>query len=336
MTTTVIGGGGFLGLNLIDALAESGIKPLCVRRARGNVLGLLSRRVPMVVGDLSDSNVLAEALKGTKVVYHLAGHYPRTSLHRQAALDRARSETQVVLDASARAGVQRLIYVSSTATVAPAEGRPSTEADRFPSPPGLGVYHDVKWAMEDLVDREDRLHTITVCPSACLGPHDLRVGTSGLLVALARGMDPAYPRGLVSVVDVRDVAEALVRLGTLASFPSRLILSAKTHDLEALMTELARHYGVSSPGRALSPEAAIRFSDEEEERVERDGGRAALPREIADLIIHGVHLDGSFAENTLGFRYRPLTETLQAFGAWATKVGLIGSPKSHREEVSAP
>ena len=335
MTTSVIGGGGFLGLNLIDALAESGVKPLCVRRARGNVLGLLTRRVPMVVGDLSDAESLADALEGTKVLYHLAGHYPRTSLHREAALHRARTETQVVLDAATRAGVQRLIYVSSTATVAPAEGRPSSEVDRFPGPPGLGAYHDVKWVMEDLVDKDHRLDTITVCPSACLGPHDLRVGTSGLLVALARGMDPAYPRGLVSIVDVRDVAEALVRLGTSRSPPSRLILSAKTHDLETLMIELAHHFRVRAPRQALSRESAIHFANEEEKRVERNGGRAALPREIVDLIIHGVPLDGSLAETTLGLSYRPLTETLQAFGAWATKVGLIGPASSHREEVSA-
>ena len=50
-----------------------------------------------------------------------------------------------------------------------------------------------------------------------------------------------------------------------------------------------------------------------------EGGRPRLSREIADLIIHGAHLDASLARGLLGLQFRPLEETLSAFDAWADR-----------------
>lgn len=334
MSVAVIGGGGFLGLNLLDVLAQRGVFPLCIRRARGNVLGLLRRRVPMAVADVLDVEALAGALSGVQVLYHLAGHYPRNSLHPREAMARATRETEAVLNAAARAQVRRLVYISSTATVAPAVDRPSNESDRFSAPPGYGLYHDLKWRMESMIDAEHRFETITVCPAACLGRYDFKLGTSALLVALAAGREVEYPRGLVSLVAAADVGEVLARLGEHPAPPKRLILSASTYRIEALMSLLARRYGVAVPRRVLSAEEAIQFSNAEEARAEEEGGRARLAREIADLIVHGVYLDGSLASRTLGFEYQTLAETLKAFDQWALSARLIPMRQFDQREAN--
>jgi dihydroflavonol-4-reductase len=325
MTIAVLGAAGFLGLNLVDALQAHGETPRCVRRHRTNVLALRQRKVPMAHADLDDVEDLVLALSGANTVFHVAGHYPRHSLDPDVAVATGVRQMNNVLAAAAHAGVRRLIYVSSTATVAPAFGRPSTEHDVFPAAPVFGTYHALKWRMEQLALAERRLEVIVACPAACLGPWDLRVGTSALIVALARGMDPPHPDGWVSWVDARDVAQALVRLAAHPGPPRRVILSAGSTPLHPLLIALARRYGAPPPSAALSALEAIALADREEAQALRDGGRARLAREIVDLIVHGVDLDSTLARSALGVSFRPLDETLDAFDDWARRVGILPS-----------
>ncbi len=318
----VLGSAGFLGLNLVDALLANGITPRCGRRKRTNVLALRQRRVPMVHVDLDSPEELAAAMAGVDVVFHLAGHYPKFSLDAAAALKTGLGQLDRVLDAAAATGVRRLIYVSSTATVAPAAHGPSTEVDVYPEAPGFGTYHDLKWHMERRAARESRLEVITACPGACLGPWDLRVATSAMLVALGRGLEVPHPDGIVSWVDARDVAEGLVRLGRLPKAPHRVLLSAGSMSLQSMLELAGTHYGVK-PSRPMPAAEAIAFADAEEARAHAEGGRAALARELVDLIVHGVPLDSTLARATLGLVFRPLEDTLAAFDEWARRVRIL-------------
>ncbi|GMU62503.1 MAG: hypothetical protein AMXMBFR34_42660 [Myxococcaceae bacterium] len=334
MKPVVLGAAGFLGLNLVDALQAEGVEPRCARRKRTNVLALRQRKVPMVHADLDEPAQLEAAFAHADVVFHLAGHYPRLSLHPDAARATGLRQLDNVLDAAAKAGVRRVVYVSSTATVAPAPGGgPSSEAHVYDDAPHHGTYHQLKWHMEARALREERLEVLVACPSACLGPWDLRVGTSALLVATARGLDVPHPDGFVAWVDARDVALGLVRLGQHPSPARRVILSGGGMQLQPLLEELARRYEVAPPSAPLSAAAALAFCDAEERRAEEEGGRPALARELADLIIHGVPLDAALARRTLGLSFRPLSTTLDAFDDWARRVRIL--PSSPREENRA-
>ena len=335
MTALVLGAGGFLGLNLVDALLAAGSLPRCGRRKRSNVLALRERKVPLVPADLASSAELHAAMAGCDVVYHLAGHYPRLSLDHDGAIATGLAELERVLDAAAAAGVRRLVYVSSTATVAPdPSGAPSDERWTYSSAPGFGTYHDLKWAMEQRALAENRFDVVVACPGACLGPWDLRVGTSALLVSLARGLDPPHPDGIINPVDVRDVALALVRLALHPVPLRRVILAARSLRLHALLEQLAARYGVPRPSPAISAEAALRLADAEEARALARGGRAALSREIADLIVHGVAVDAVLARTALGLGFRPLEQTLDAADAWNRRMRVLPSalPVPAREE----
>ncbi len=351
MSSFVLGAAGFLGVNLVDALLARGEVPRCGRRARTNILTLKKKKVPLVQADLDAPEQLASAFAGVETVYHLAGHYPRYSHGKAAAIALGTKQLSNVFDAAVAAGVRRVVYVSSTATVAPATaaatagalagapadavapsaerpapGRASTEADVFPAPPGFGTYHDLKWAMEAAALAESRLEVLVACPSACLGPWDLRVGTSALVVATAHGLDPAHPDGVVSWVDARDVAEGLVRLAAAPRPPRRVLLSAGSTRLQALLERLSSRYGVPVPCPPLSDADALALADAEEAKALAGGDRPRLSREIADLIIHGVPIDAALSREALALRYRPLDETLDAFDAWARRLRLIPSP----------
>lgn len=285
--------------------------------------------MPLVLADLDAPETLAAAFAETDVVFHLAGHYPRHGRSPESTVARALHELRTVLDAAAAANVRRLVYVSSTATVAKrADDRPSTEADVFPAAPDFGAYHAAKWAMENLALAEDRLEVVVACPGACLGPWDLRVGTSALIVATANGVPTPHPDGWVSPIDVRDVGRALAHLATADAPPRRVLLAGPSLRLQALLDKLADRYGVEAPSAPLSDADAIAFADAEEERVEGTPHRAALAREIADLVIHGARIDARLGAQLVFGGLTPLSETLDAFDAFARRMRLIPSPQT--------
>lgn len=323
MTSLVLGAAGFLGINLIDAMHEAGIDPLCARRKRTNVIPLRSRRVRMVEADLDDAPSVERAMSGIDLVFHVAGHYPRHSQDGLVATATGLRQIQNVLDAAAAAGVRRLVYVSSTATVSASPNGLSDESEVYREAPGFGVYHDLKWRMEQRALAERRFEVRVACPGACIGPWDLRVGTSALVVAAARHLDIAHPDGIVAIVDAADAARGILQQGVLSDAPRRVLLAGGNHRLHALRVLLAERYGGQRPVAPLGALEAQRLADEDERRALRENRRGTMSREIVDLVVHGVPIDASLAPRALGVRWTPLSETLDRFDAWARRMQII-------------
>ena len=319
MAILVLGASGFVGLNAVEVMASAGLRVRCGYRSLPHARVLRKRGHDLVHADLSDAGSLGEAMRDCRVVVHAAGHYPRFSNDYEASLAVGLAETARVLDAAAAAGVEQLVYVSSTATGGPCSGA-STESHRFTGRPGRGVYHDLKWAMEELVLAETRFRTLVMCPGACLGPWDRRIGTASLLVGVARGLLPPLPAGIVNLVDVRDVGRALHAVATAsAEIPRRIVLVGSNHRLHDLLLDLSHHYGSAPPAAPIPAAEAIRMADASEAECAVTGGRPSISRELIDLIVHGAPIDASLAERTLGIHWTPLPDTLEAFDAWARR-----------------
>lgn len=325
----MLGSNGYLGLHVVDALREAGVEPRCGRRARGNVLGLLSRKARMVVADLDRPDTLEPAMAGCRTVVHVAGHYPRLSLHPDETLALGIRQAETVAEAAKRSGVRRLVYVSSTATVAPVEGA-STERDTYDVSPTHGVYHALKWEMERVFRDTSGLEVRVALPAGCVGPGDLRLGTSSLLVALARGMDPVHADGPVSLVDPRDAALGIARLATWDDAPDRVILSAFTRGLHDLLVDLAARYGVPRPSPALPAAEALARAEAAERLAEATRTRPTMSRELVELAVYGVPLDNHLSTSVLGVAYRPFATTLADFDRWASRLGFLPQPPEAR------
>jgi len=320
MQTLVLGSSGFLGVHVVGSLVGRGLSPRCGRRARSNGLALrrLVGRRDRVLADLDDPASLRAAMEGVEVVFHCAGHYPTRSADAETTLVTGRQHIDTVCDVAAEQGVRRLVYLSSTGSVAPGNGM-STEDDTFAERPTQSLYHALKWEMEARVLAEDRFETSIACPGACLGPWDLRVGTSALLVAAARGIDVPHPDGWIGVVDARDVGEAMVRMAERPEPISRLLLVGHNRRLQALLQELSQRYGTPPPSAPLSPQRAIAVAN----AAESAPGRPAISRAIVDLIVHGVPVDNRRSRELLPIHYRPLAATLDDWDAWAGRLGII-------------
>jgi dihydroflavonol-4-reductase len=326
MKHLVLGSSGFLGVHVVNQLVQRGHSPLCGRRSRSNTLALrrLCKGQTMVLADLDDPDTLAEAMAGVDVVIHAAGYYPTRSNRPDESLATAERQIDNVCNAAATANVRRLVYLSSTGSVAPGTGL-SDESDVFPARPRFSLYHALKWLMEERVLSEQRFETSIACPGACLGPWDLRMGTSALLVALANRMDLPHPDGWVGPVDVRDAAWGTVELALRKEPLRRVLMVGENLRLQDMLEKLAPRYDAPPPSRPLSPEAAVALADAAEARPERP----PISRNIVDLVVHGVPVDSRLSREALGLEYRPLSSTLDDWEAWARPLRII-PPQNQR------
>lgn len=115
----VTGGGGFIGSHLVEALLLQGHQVRVLDDfSTGNVANLakVRERVDILVGSIADPAVVAQAVWGCEVVYHLAA-LPSVV---QSVADPLRSHdycatgTVLVLDAARRLGVRRVVYAASS------------------------------------------------------------------------------------------------------------------------------------------------------------------------------------------------------------------------------
>ncbi|MGM0575759.1 MAG: NAD-dependent epimerase/dehydratase family protein [Myxococcota bacterium] len=326
MRALVVGGTGFLGLNVLEALRDAGHEAACTRRRSSNTILARRLRVPLVQADLDDPEGLVRAMDGRDVVFMTAGHYPRYSVDTAAEVETAVRRLDHVLRAAREAGVGRVVYTGTVATVGrPADGSPATEADGRPEVPDGSTYFAVKLALDRRIRQavDAGQDVVELCPTACLGPYDYKVGTGFFVAGMLNGRLPYWVDGPVDVVDAADVARAHVEAARRGRTGERYILGGHGTTVRVLLDTIARRWHTPPPGRELSVEAARALADEEEARCLRDGGRPLLSREMVDLAAHGQHVDCGRARTELGHRPRPLEDTIDRSCRWYLENGFV-------------
>lgn len=199
-TAVVTGAGGWLGRNLVRALAAEGrerIRCLVQTPAEATLLEVVSPAIDPVVGDVRDPAAVAAAFDGMgdATVFHAAAVIHPDSKVRQL-FDVNVGGTSHVLDAARRAGAGRFLHLSSNSPF----GANPTPDHRFteesPFSPHLS-YGRSKHEAETLVRRaHDRgdVHAVILRPPWFYGPHQPERQTTWLRT-VRRGRFPLVGDG---------------------------------------------------------------------------------------------------------------------------------------------
>jgi nucleoside-diphosphate-sugar epimerase len=252
MRTLVTGGSGYLGETVVRRLRERGD---AVR-----VLDLVDNEdrpsdVEFQRGDIRDPGVVREALRGVDVVHHDVAQVP-------LAKDREKfwsvnvEGTRVLLEAAARASVEKVVLVSSSAIYGVPPKNP-VDLDVLPRP--REAYGRAKLEGERVAEEYVRrgLDVTIVRPRTVLG-HG-RLGIFQILFEWVRRGRPVYTLGSgdnrYQFVHADDLAEVCLRADRMPG--PRVFLSGTDRFgtmrelLEGLAAHAAARGGKRSPVRAL-------------------------------------------------------------------------------------
>ncbi len=324
----VTGATGFVGSAVARAALQEGHSIRVLARAGSSRSNLSDLDVEVAIGDLRDPSSLSGALAGIHTLFHVAADY---RLWARDPADMVRTNvmgTKALMLAAADAGVERIVYTSSVATLKPNPlGAPVDETSPLTAADGIGAYKRSKIAAERLVERmvmELNLPAVIVNPSTPIGPHDIKPTPTGrMIVEAARGRMPAYVDTGLNFVHVDDVARGHLAAMHLGRVGERYILGGEDVLLGAFLTEIARLRGrrpptVELPRKLLFPlalmaETAARFSGKEP-FITLDGLRLAKYR---------MFFSSQKAERELGYRARPYVEALQDALSWFDKSRML-------------
>lgn len=166
MKTLVTGANGFLGSAVMRQLLAVGHEVRVLLRANSDWRNIHNYPVEICVGDLCDTASLKRAVKDCTNLFHVAADYRLWIPDPQAMYATNVQGTQSLILAAAEAGISRMVYTSSVATLG--YNQDSSPADEN-TPSSLcmmtGHYKRSKFLAEQVVQQlTDRYH----CPWSSL------------------------------------------------------------------------------------------------------------------------------------------------------------------------
>lgn len=307
-TWAVTGATGFLGGHILStAQTHADLRTLGRTAVNG---------IPNIQADLlaADERTLGDFLKGTSVLFHLAGIVSRKKEDADRMTRLHVDCTRKILDAAGAAGVERVVLASTSGTVGIFKHESYADDD---SPYAIEIasefgYYRSKIYQEKLAlewSRNSAVPVLALRPSLLLGPGDERMSSTGDVARFLKKKVPAVPSGGVSFVDARDTAQAFIAAAlSKEKRPRTYLLTAENWTMQKFFRELESVSGVRGPGLHASSQM-LRFSSTAAKLLgEPDFLPDAESLRMSALYWY-VRADRAKAE--LGFLPRPGRETLQ-------------------------
>ena len=324
MTALVTGGTGFLGRAIVERVLGAGTSVRALARSEASSEQLDALGAEPVRGDVLDVEELASAMRGCDVVFHAAGANAFCLLDPKPLYEVNVGGSENVVRAAARAGVRRVVYTSSAATLGEATGTVGSEESPHRGS-FLSEYERSKFEAERAVfeaGHETGVDVVSVNPASVQGP-GRTTGSAKLLLDYLNGRIKAIVDSRLSLVDIADCTEGHLLAAARGTPGERYVLSGATLTVREGLALVAGLLGVERPLRTLpsSVAMAVATAAEAAGRIRRRDPR--ICRELARTLLHGHAYDGSKATRVFGLRYTPVEETLRRTVDWWVEQRLV-------------
>lgn len=226
---------GFLGSHVTIQLLEKGYEVIGTLRNADRaesireVIGKHTENVnklSIVVADLTDQDIWLQLTKGIDHIQHIASPFPRElPKNEDDLIHPAKSGTSNILKAASKNKVKRVVITSSLGAIVYGKDKKKLEntfnendwtdetnkRDLTPYFKSKTVAEKAAW---DFLDKDNSgMELTTVLPGAILGPVlEKDFGTSAnIVIKILDGSSPALPKAGFDIVDVRSVADLLLK-----------------------------------------------------------------------------------------------------------------------------
>ncbi len=329
MTVLVTGASGFVGSAVARRLLERGATVRTLVRAesdRRNVHGL---GVEVATGDLRDRRSLESACAGCEALFHVAADYRLWARQPQELYETNVVGTRAIMLAALAAGVRRVVYTSSVATLgARADGAPADEETPVALTDMIGHYKRSKFIAEDEVRRliaAESLPAVIVNPSTPVGPRDVKPTPTGrLIVEAARGRIPAVVDTGLNVAHVDDVAEGHVLAHDRGRVGERYVLGGQDMTLTEILTTVTAMAGRKPPRVSLPHGAVLPFAYLAEAWARLSGAEPFATVDGVRMAKKRMFFSSDKASTQLGYQARPAEAAHRDAVEWFRDQGYLG------------
>jgi len=316
----VTGVSGFVGSALARVLAARGARVRGLVRESSPRANLTDFPGELVEGDLRDADAVARAMAGVRHLFHVAADYRLWAPDPEDIVRNNATTTRIVMKAALAAGVERVVYTSSVATLRPRDGEPADESRAATPDQAVGAYKRSKVVAERLVEEMVAAHglpAVIVQPTTPIGPRDVKPTPTGrIIVEAANGRMPAFVDSGLNLVHVDDVAAGHVLAFDKGRVGERYILGGQDVMLGDMLAEIAAIVGRKAPVIRIPRAPLFPFAWMNEQIARVTGGDPFLNMDSLRMAKHRMFFTSAKAEAELGYRARPYREALADAVAW--------------------
>src|ERR1700681_1371907 len=333
MTTLVTGAAGFLGSHVARQLVARGEDVRVLVRASSSNRAIADLSLEYVTGDLRDQSSLAHAMTGVQRVFHVAADYRLWSKNPQDIYDSNVGGTKNLLAAARLAGVQKLIYTSTVATIAvdrPALPNEFTDAKLDEM---IGHYKRSKWMVEReaLNAAKDGLPVVVVMPTTPVGPWDWKPTPTGkIILDFLNGRMPGYVETGLNFVGVEECAAGHLLVAEKGKVGERYLLGGENLTLKAMLDALSKITGLPAPKLKIPHGLALGVAYASTVFSRLLGREPGIPIEGVKIARHMMFVDCSRAQRELGFQAGPVGAALDRAVRWYEANGYIAKNRAKR------
>ena len=335
MTTLVTGASGFVGSHVARQLVATGTRVRVLVRPGSKSPSLDGFQVERMEGDLRDSLSLDRAMNGVRHVYHVAADYRLWARDPEEIYKSNVDGTRRLFEIAGNAGVDRVVYTSTVATVAvPTHGSAlPNEETRATLDEMIGHYKRSKYLaeLEAMKAASAGLPVVIVNPTTPVGPGDWKPTPTGrIILDFLNGKMPAYVDTGLNLVAVEDVAAGHLLAAEKGCIGERYILGGRNMTLKEILDALSVITGRPAP-RVRLPHSVALIAAYSDQILSRFTGRdPQIPVEGAKMARHRMFVESDKAERELGYRAGAVEPALARAVAWYRENGYIRSGAGKR------
>ena len=322
----VTGATGFVGSAVARVLAGKGLSVRALARPQSPRRNLEGLNAELVIGDMRSAADMTHALDGARWLFHVAADYRLWARDPEEIVRNNLRGTQAVMQAALAAGVERVVYTSSVATLS-LKQIPADETGPLTEDQAIGAYKRSKVVAERLVEAmvaEQGLPAVIVSPSTPIGPRDVRPTPTGrIIVEAAAGRMPAFLETGLNLVHVDDVAEGHWLALQKGRIGERYILGGQDVSLKDMLAEIARLAGRRPPTVQLPRAPLYPLAYMAEAIAQLTGKEPFLTADALKMSRHKMFFSSAKAERELGYRARPYPLALADALAWFRQEGYV-------------
>jgi dihydroflavonol-4-reductase len=319
MTTLVTGAAGFLGSHIARQLVARGDDVRVLLRVSSQNRAIADLPLEYVTGDLRDSASLDRAMKNVQRVFHVAADYRLWAKRSRDIYDSNVGGTKNVLDAAKRAGVERLIYTSTVATIAvdrPALPNEITDAKLEEM---VGHYKRSKWMAEREVLNAAKggLPVVVAMPTTPVGPWDWKPTPTGkIILDFLNGKMPGYVETGLNFVGVEECAAGHLLVAEKGKVGERYLLGGENLTLKQMLDALAKITGLPAPSLKIPHGLALSAAYASTIFSRLIGREPGITIEGVKIAQHMMFVDCSRSQKELGFKPGPVAAALERAARW--------------------
>jgi dihydroflavonol-4-reductase len=323
----VTGASGFVGSAVARSLAVRGERVRVLVRASSPRTNLDGYPCEIVEGDMRDEGSMGRAMQGVGKLYHVAADYRLWARDPEEIVRNNREGAQIVMAAARNAGVAKIVYTSSVATLKPLDKGVSDETSRHTEETAIGAYKRSKVVAERLVERmvrENGLPAVIVSPSTPIGPRDVKPTPTGrIIVEAASGRMPAFVDTGLNLVHVDDVAQGHLLAMERGTVGESYVLGGEDVSLKEMLGVIAPMAGRRAPRVRLprTPLFPLAFAAE---AIARATGREPfLTADALRMAKYRMFFSSAKATRELGYKARPYAKGLEDALTWFKRAGYV-------------